>query len=162
MDDVFTVYKLIILYILDRSEGDVTQPMMSTFLLESGYAHFISLAESYDQLEKQGLVRIYTEGDKRFMHLTEAGRRLSLQIRRQADQWLRENGQLIREERDVRAVYEAMTSGVYEVRMSVRERDVTILEVKLSVPDAATASAVADKWKEKNTDIYQYLIEKLF
>ena len=78
------------------------------------------------------------------------------------DQWLRENGQLIREERDVRAVYEAMTSGVYEVRMSVRERDVTILEVKLSVPDAATASAVADKWKEKNTDIYQYLIEKLF
>ena len=170
MDDVFTVYKLIILYILDRSEGDVTQPMMSTFLLESGYAHFISLAESYDQLEKQGLVRIYTEGDKRFMHLTEAGRetlgffgaRLSRQIRRQADEWLAENGHLIREERDVRAVYEHMTSGAYEVRMSVRERDVTILEVKLSVPDAATASAVADKWKEKNTDIYQYLIEKLF
>ena len=45
MDEVFTVYKLIILYMLDRAEGDVTQAMLSTFLLESGYANFVSLAE---------------------------------------------------------------------------------------------------------------------
>ena len=58
MDNVFTVYKLIILYMLDRAEGEVTQGMLSSFLLESGYANFVSLAESYDQLEKQGLVNI--------------------------------------------------------------------------------------------------------
>lgn len=170
MDDVFTVYKLMILYILERSDGDVTQPMISTFLLESGYANFVSLAESYDQLEKSGLVGIYMDAGKKFMHLTEAGRealgffgmRLSRQIRKQADEWLKENGHLIREEREVRAVYERMTSGVYEVRMSVREKDVTLLEVKIAVPDAASASAIADKWAEKNTDIYQYLIENLF
>ena len=170
MDDVFTVYKLIILYILDRSEGDVTQPMMSTFLLESGYAHFISLAESYDQLEKQGLVRIILRGDKKFLKLTDAGiqalgffgGRLSPQIRSQVDEWLVENGRRIREDREVNAVYERMTSGVYEVRMSVREKDVTILEVKIAVPDADSAEAVAGRWQEKNTDIYQYLIENLF
>ncbi len=170
MDEVFTVYKLIILYILDRSEGDVTQPMMSSFLLESGYANFVSLAESYVQLEKQGLVRVYMDGDSRFMHLTEAGRetlgffgmQLSRQIRRQVDEWLAENGHLIREEREVKAVYECMTSGVYEVRMTVKERDINILEVKLTVPDAASAASIAGKWKEKNTDIYQYLIENLF
>ena len=55
-----------------------------------------------------------------------------------------------------------MTSGVYEVRMSVREKDVTLFEVKISVPDAASAEAVAGKWAEKNADIYQYLIENLF
>lgn len=55
-----------------------------------------------------------------------------------------------------------MTSGVYEVRMSVREKDVTILEVKIAVPDADSAEAVAGRWQEKNTDIYQYLIENLF
>ena len=32
-DEVFTVYKLIILYMLDRAEGDVTQAMLSSFLL---------------------------------------------------------------------------------------------------------------------------------
>lgn len=46
--------------------------------------------------------------------------------------------------------------------MSVKERGVTQLEVKLSVPDAASAEAIAGKWKEKNTGIYQYLIENLF
>ena len=63
---------------------------------------------------------------------------------------------------EVTAVYERMVSGVYEVRMSVKERGVTQLEVKLSVPDAASAEAIAGKWKEKNTGIYQYLIENLF
>ncbi len=170
IDTVFTVYKLIILYMLDRSEGEVTQGMLSSFLLESGYANFVSLAESYDQLEKQGLVRIFMRGDKKFLDLTDAGRQafgffgrqLSPQIRMQADAWLIENGQKIREEREVSAVYEKMTSGVYEVRMSVKEKDVTVLEVKISVPDAASAEAIADKWEEKNVDIYQYLIEKLF
>jgi hypothetical protein len=55
-----------------------------------------------------------------------------------------------------------MTSGVYEVRMSVKEKDVTLLEVKLSVPDAASAEAIAARWEEKNAGIYQYLIENLF
>lgn len=170
MDTVFTVYKLIILYMLDRAEGDVTQGMLSSFLLEGGYANFVSLAESYDQLEKQGLVRIVMQGDKKFLHLTEAGEQalsffggqLSSQIRSQADAWLIENGRQIREEREVNAVYEKMTSGVYEVRMSVKEKDVTVLEVKISVPDAASAEKIAAKWKEKNADVYQSLIEKLF
>jgi hypothetical protein len=170
MDNVFTVYKLIILYMLDRAEGEVTQGMISSFLLEGGYANFVSLAESYAQLEKQGLVRIILRGDKKFLKLTDAGiqalgffcGRLSPQIRGQVDEWLVENGHRIREDREVSAVYERMTSGVYEVRMSVREKDVTLFEVKISVPDAASAEAVAGKWQEKNTDIYQYLIENLF
>ena len=74
MDEVFTVYKLIILYILERAEGDVTQAMVSSFLLESGYANFVSLAESYDQLEKRGLVKIVSRGEKTFLHPTDAGR----------------------------------------------------------------------------------------
>ena len=169
-DTVFTVYKLIILYMLDRAEGEVTQGMLSTFLLEGGYANFVSLAESYDQLEKQGLVNIILRGNKKFLKLTEAGQQalgffgmqLSPQIRRQADTWLIENGQKIREEREVTAIYERMTSGVSEVRMSVKEKDVTLLEVKLSVPDAASAEAIAARWEEKNAGIYQYLIENLF
>ena len=60
------------------------------------------------------------------------------------------------------AVYEKMTSGVYEVRMSVRERGVTLFEVRMAVPDAASAEAVASKWEEKNTSVYQYLVENLF
>ena len=41
MDNVFTVYKLIILYMLDRAEGEVTQGMLSSFLLESGAADYV-------------------------------------------------------------------------------------------------------------------------
>lgn len=170
MDDVFTVYKLIILYMLDRAEGDVTQAMLSTFLLESGYANFVSLVESYAQLEKRDLIRIRMEGEKKFLQLTDAGRealgffrtQLNPGIRKQIDEWLVEHGRQIREDREVTAVYERMVSGVYEVRMSVKERGVTLLEIKLSVPDAASASSIAGKWNEKNSSIYQYLIENLF
>ena len=170
MDTVFTVYKLIILYMLDRAALVLTADAYSQSLLEGGYANFVSLAESYDQLEKQGLVRIVMQGEKKFLHLTEAGEQalsffggqLSSQIRSQADAWLIENGRQIREEREVNAVYEKMTSGVYEVRMSVKEKDVTVLEVKISVPDAASAEKIAGKWKEKNAEVYQSLIEKLF
>lgn len=170
MNDVFTVYKLIILYMLDRSEDDLTQAALSGFLLENGYANFVSLAQSYSQLEKQGLVRPVIEGDRRFLRLTEEGRQalgffgrqLSAGIRRQADEWLLQNGARIREERQVGAVYERMTSGVYEARMYVRERGAALIELKLSLPDEPSAAAVAKKWNEKNAEIYQFIVEKLF
>lgn len=170
MDDVLTVYKLIVLYMLDRSEEDLTQAALSAFLLENGYANFVSLAKSYSQLEKQGLVLPVNEGGKRFLRLTEEGRQalgffgrqLSEDIRVQADEWILQNGSRLREERQVGAVFQRMTTGAYEVQMYVRERDTTLVDIRLSLPDQSSASAVAAKWSEKNTEIYQYLISKLF
>ena len=135
---------------------------------ELGYSQAAVTAQVKQLEEELGVLLFDRLG--RTVALTEAGRqayeyfgsRLSPQIRAQADEWLRENGQKIREDREVTAVYEKMTSGVYEVRMSVRERGVTLFEVRMAVPDAASAEAVASKWEEKNTSVYQYLVENLF
>ena len=114
------------------------------------------------QQEVSRIILMVTDADRRILLTLVYIEGKTLSDHAEMIAFLRENGRKIREDREVRAVYEKMTSGVYEVRMSVRERGTTLLEVKLAVPDAASASATASKWEEKYTDIYQSLIENLF
>ncbi len=46
--------------------------------------------------------------------------------------------------------------------MSVREKNETIIDLTLSVPDEETARQAADSWKEKSQEIYTAILDKLF
>ena len=68
----------------------------------------------------------------------------------------------MRNEVSIRADYYKATSGEYEAHLIAKEKDVTIVEITMSVPDEDTASSICANWHSKNQDIYQYLISQLF
>ena len=47
MSSPLAIYKLIILYLLDRAEGEIAMDRISSFLLEKGYVNFVSLMQTY-------------------------------------------------------------------------------------------------------------------
>ena len=67
----------------------------------------------------------------------------------------------MRNEVSILADYYKSTSGEYEARLMAKEKDVTVVEITLSVPDEDTASAICANWQKNNQDIYQYLVSKL-
>ena len=68
----------------------------------------------------------------------------------------------LRNELSVQSNYYKSTSGDYEAHLIAKERNVNLIELKLSVPNKETASAICDNWQAKNQDIYQYIMKQLF
>lgn len=68
------IYKLIILYMLDRAGGEIAMPRTSTFLIENGYAaNFETLLQTYEEIAKNGFVTEKSMGGKTFLQITEEG-----------------------------------------------------------------------------------------
>lgn len=173
MTSPLSVYKLIILYLLDRTDG-ITKAQISGFLLENGYVNLLSLVQTYAEIEEQGLVRSENRDenadDRTFLYITDAGREtlnffirdLNGDIRKQADEFLRTSGRDIRDEENLSYRYFRRTDGSYQVELSVCERSTPIVGITLCVPDRKSAETAVVRWKEKNEEIYRDLIEKLF
>ena len=68
----------------------------------------------------------------------------------------------MRNEGSIRTDYYKSVSGEYEAQLEIKEKDVTVVKITLSVPDEKTASAICTNWQKKNEEIYQYLTRQLF
>ena len=170
MSSPLAVYKLIILYLLDKTDGEIAMDRLSSFLLERGYVNFVSLMETYAQIEESGLVRSRVSGDRCFYAITAEGRQilkllgrqLSRDIKDQADEFLASEGAVLRNEQAVRADCIPAEGGMYNVVLRVTEGTASVMEIRLQVPDKALAEEICRKWPEKNEQIYNSLIENLF
>ena len=163
MSSPLAVYKLIILYLLDRMGGEIAMDRLSSFLLEKGYVNFVSLLQTYAQIEESGLVRSRVSGDRCFYCITSEGRQtlemfrtdLSAEIRKQADAALRGD-------QSVRADIIPAEGGMYNTVLKVLEKGSPVMEIRFQVPDKSLAEEICRNWQAKNEKIYNSLIENLF
>ena len=81
---------------------------------------------------------------------------------KQADDFLRSEGMVLRSEQSVRADCIPSENGMYNVVLKVMERNDPVMEIRLQVPDKGLAEEICRKWPEKNEKIYNSLIENLF
>jgi len=170
MSSPLAVYKLIILYLLDKMGGEIAMDRLSSFLLEKGFVNFVSLLTTYAEIENSGLVRSRVSGDRCYYSITGEGRQtlkmfrtdLSDEIRRQADAFLREEGVALRGDQSVRADCVPTEDGMYNAVLKVLEKGSPVLEIRIQVPDKSLAEEICRKWPAKNEKIYNSLIENLF
>ncbi len=168
--DSLTLYKLIILYMLDRVTFPLTKAQVSDFILEKEYTNFLTLQQATAELTDTGLVAAESSRNRTYLEITEEGRktlsffgsRISHSIKSEIDAFLRDHEVEMRNEVSILSDYNRASSGEYEAHLKAKEKGVTVVEVTLSVPDEDTASAICANWQQKNQEIYQYLIRKLF
>ena len=165
-----TLYKLIILYMLDRVTFPLTKAQVSDFILEKEYTNFLTLQQATAELIDAELITASTSRNRTYLEITAEGRetlsffrsRINNSIRKDIDFFLNEHELEMRNEVSIQADYYKATSGEYEAHLQAKEKGVTVIELTLSVPDEDTASAICANWQKKNQDIYQYLIRQLF
>ena len=170
MSSPLAVYKLIILYLLDKMGGEIAMDRLSSFLLEKGFVNFVSLLQTYAEIEQSGLVRSRVSGDRCYYSITEEGRQtlkmfrtdLSEEIRRQSDNFLRAEGVALRGDQSVRSDCVPAEDGMYNAVLKVLEKGSPVLEIRIQVPDKSLAEEICRKWPSKNEKIYNSLIENLF
>ena len=164
-----TLYKLIILYMLEQVDFPLTTSHISEFILEQGYTNYITLQQALSELTETGLVNSQTVRNRTRLTNTKEGsetlqffgNRISDAIRDDIAKYFGENEIALRSEVNVQADYYKSTSGEYEVRMIARDKETLLVDLTLSVPDSMMAQQMCDNWEKNNQQVYQYLMEKL-
>lgn len=168
--DPLTLYKLITLYMLNRVTFPLTKAQIGDFILGHDYTNFLTLQQVIAELIDAELIRAKSLRNRTYLEITEEGRntlsyfdnRINDSIKEDITAFFVDHEMDMRSESAVRADYYKSTSGEYEAHLVVKEKDVTVVDITLSVPDENTASAICANWQEKSQSIYQFLVSQLF
>ena len=169
-DQLALYNKILVLYMLNRVSFPLTQAQIYDFMLERNYVNFMNLQRAITELVDTGFVTARSRHNRTYLTITAEGRetldffksRIDSSIRKDIDDFLGANQFKLRNETSVSTDYRKVLSGDYEVHLTVKEKDVTVVEITLSVPNKETAEAVCTNWQKKNQDLYQYLAGQLF
>lgn len=170
LQDPLTLYKLIVLYMLNRVNFPMTTAQVSDFILGKDYTNFLTLQQVINELNETGLISSETIRNRTHLSLTDEGRetlqyfenRISDTIKQEINTYFSENEYSLRNEVSVLGDYYKSTSGEYEAHLVAKDRGIVLVDITLSVPTEETAAAICDNWQKKNQSIYQLLIRELF
>jgi len=170
LQDPLTLYKLIVLYMLNRVTFPMTTAQVSDFILGKEYTNFLTLQQVINELTDANLISSETIRNRTHLSITDEGletlnffeNRISDAIKQDINTYFRENEYTLRNEVSVLGDYYKSTSGEYEAHLVAKDRGVNLVDITLSVPTEDMAATICDNWQKKNEEIYQYLIEQLF
>lgn len=164
------LYKLIILYMLDRVDFPLTNAQLSQFIIDRGYTNFFNLQESLHQLIDDGFISSTMIRNTSHYQSTPEGRealaffenKLSEGIKQDILTFFDEEKINMKNEMELQADYYPTSRGEYTVVCTINDRSDTVLELKMNVPSKSQAIAICDAWPEKSTSTYQYLLKNLW
>lgn len=165
-----TLYKLIILYMLDRVNFPLTSAQVSEFILEKEYTNFLTLQQAISELTEAELITTQTIGNRTHLIITSEGlntlsffeNRISDAIKKDINTFFTDREMELRNEVSILADYYKSTTGEYNAHLVAKEKNLKLVDLTLSVPTEESAAAICDNWQRKNQDIYQFLVEQLF
>lgn len=169
MAEPFTLYKLIVLYMLNKVDFPLTNSQISEFILDKGYTTYFKLQQAISELIESGFVREEATHSRTFYHLTEDGQEtiqyfknnISTAILTDIDQFLKEKKYELKNEAAVKADYYRNTNMEYSVRCQVIENNLPLIDLTITVPTEAEAETISHNWSKKNQEIYAMIMANL-
>ena len=167
--DGLVLYKLMILYMLDRVDFPLTTSQISSFILEFNNSAALDLQIALNELAESDFVKPKIERNHTLYEITKQGKeaielfefKIADSIKMDIITYLKKQKIELRNESAISADY--YPSGKeYIAQCSIKERNQTLLEIKITVPSKEQAIHICDSWHEKNEEIYKYLITKVW
>lgn len=167
--DTLTLYKLIILFMLDKVDFPLTNAQISDFILEKGYTNYFHIQQSVSALQDNDFITTETIRNSSYLRITDAGRDvlgyclsdISLTIQQEILDYLQEHRYQLRDEVSVVADYYEEKKDVFVARCIAKDGDTNVIELNLNVASEEEASTICNNWQEKSEEIYAYLIQQL-
>ncbi|MDF2950912.1 MAG: hypothetical protein K0S18_495 [Anaerocolumna sp.] len=167
--DALTLYKLIILFLLDKVDFPLTNAQISNFILEKDYTNYFSIQQSLSELIEADFVTIETIRNSSYYRITESGREtlsffdsmISSAIQEDILKYLKENQFSLRDEVSTLSEYYAAKKGEYTVRLRVIEKEDSIIDLSLSVPTEEDAIKICANWRINSQNVYASVLTNL-
>lgn len=168
--DSLTLYKLIVLYMLNKIKFKMTYSQINYFMLEKEFTNYMTLQQVLSDLQDTELIKSDTQGNRTYFSITAEGQdtlsyfgnRISKEITCEIDEFLKEKHFELKNESSITTNYYKTSSGEYEAELTAKEKDVELVNIRLSVPTRDLAETICASWYDKNEEIYEYLMAALF
>lgn len=169
MEQSFKLYKLIVLYMLNKVDFPLTNSQISEFILDEGYTTYFKLQQTISELIESGFIREESTHSRTFYHLTEEGAEtiyyfkndISPAIQEDINRFLDEKQYELKNEVSVKSDYYRNSNKEYSVRCQVIEQGVPLIDLTVTAPTEDEAETIANNWTKKNQEIYALIMSSL-
>lgn len=167
--EMLMLYKLMILYILDRIDFPMTDSQLTDFFIGKNYTDYFTLHETINDLSDDGFISKEIIRNKTLYHITAAGgealsfffKDISPAARADIDEYLSAQRYQLKEEQSTPADYYEIKHSEYLAECKMLDRDSVLLNVQITVSNESEAERICNNWKDNSTDIYTYIVTKL-
>ena len=164
-----TLYKLMILYLIEKVDIPQSKSQISEFILDKGYTYYITVQRAFHELEEENMLRVKQIRNMSHYALSDEGSeaiemfeyQIPNSIKEDIAQFLKEKEYELRKEANVTADFYPSKGDEYTVNLKIREKENLLLEINLNVVSRDQAVYICDHWEKKHSDVYSMLIEKL-
>ena len=164
------LYKLIVLYMLDRVNFTLTNSQISDFVLEKGYTNYFTLQESINGLVDSEFVYVSTIRSSSHYKITDKGEealsmfenKIPYAIKQDILEFFEQQQINLKKETEIQSDYYLNEANEYTVSCVINDRNEPLLDIKVSVPTKAVAVAICDNWRQKSTEVYDLLVHQLW
>ena len=164
-----TLYKLMILYLIEKVDFPLSNSQISEFILDKGYTNYFTVQRALHELEEENMLRVKQIRNMSHYALSDEGSeaiemfeyQIPNSIKEDIAQFLKEKEYELRKEASVTADFYPSKGDEYTVNLKIREKENLLLEINLNVVSRDQAVYICDHWEKKHSDVYSMLIEKL-
>lgn len=168
-DELKTLYKLMVLYMLDRVDFSLTRAQIFDFMLGKEYTDYFKLQSLLNELIESGLIDSITKRNLSHLTITDSGKstidyfqnQISDDIKADIEGYLRDKELQIRNELSIQSNYYKSSTGDYIAELVAREKKNELINIKIAMPTEEAVSEMCDNWQKKNQEIYAYLMQEL-
>jgi len=161
--------KLLLLYIFDRIEFPMSNSEITQFALENDIMDYFMLQQYLGELKDSKFI-IENQKDNEYVFIiTETGKStLSYFVNRIPKSQIERIDQLLNIQKEkfikntqIKADYIKLKDDEYLVRLDVIEKDMPIINLKLSVANNKQAKQICEKWRQSAPSLYGQIINLL-
>lgn len=155
---------------LGRVNFPLTKAQIMDFILEREYTGFLNLQQVIGELIDTDMIKAESIRNRTHLIITDEGRetlsyfrhRIGEGMRTEIEAFFNQHELEMRNERSIIANYDKAANGEYETRLAVKDNDIILVDITLTVPNADIAEQICDNWQKKNQEVYKYLVGTLF
>ena len=171
-EESLTTYKLMILRILEQTDYPLTDSQLSEFFVTHEYVDYFQFRRAIGELIDSDYLTRDIIRNMTHYHITADGRqaldmfdyKIPYLWLEDIMTWLKENSFRLRREVEVTADYYPVKKGwrtEYMVRVCIREKGETLLDLTLNVVSKEQAVDICDQWQKKSDQVYGTLMDLL-
>ena len=169
MADLHTMYRVMILYMLNQVEYPLTNTQITNFILEKEYTNYFTVQEILSDLISSQLITAESTHNNTRYRITPYGQaalgffhvKISDAIKEDIRTYFVEHDFDLKQETSVYADYYKVPGEGYAVRCRIRNLETDIVDLTLHVSGRQQAEAVCQNWKKNHFPIYETLMDIL-
>ncbi len=161
--------KLLLLYIFDSIELPMSNPQITQFILENDIMNYFILQQYLSELKDSKFIVEKPKDNEYIYMITDKGTKtLSYFINRIPQSQIQRINKLLNIQKQniikntqIQADYIKLKDDEFLVKLRVIEKDMPIIDLKLSVANNKQAKQICQKWREDASSLYGHIINLL-